>query len=283
MSDDIVIDDNDVGPEIVDEPTEQTVEANQEEQTTEQDIQESTDENQGDDGYQMIDKEEYGKKVQKRIDKEVRKRKVIENKLNEMRERLSKYEQHMVERETSAKTSALNDRLRELEAKRREMIEVGEFDQSVEDEWIDLKLQQREMKRDEPKPAQQNYAQEAPQIPQAQQDWLSANDWYAKGGTRARFANSEYLAMVQEEGFEPDDPDTYAELDKRLSSVAPINATEPRQQPAPPPAQPNRGQATRGKSPTFTKADAAKMRGYNLNPDNPEHRKAWLENKRGAA
>ena len=129
-------------------------------------------------------------------------------------------------------------------------------------------------------PAQQEPAQAA--IPQAQQTWLEQNDWFynpAKAAQKQK-ANEAYLKLL-DEGFDPEDSDTYQELNQR------IGMTEKPKPPAVRPPSgvgPDRGSAVGERNGVkFSDIDAAKMRRWGLDPNDASQRAEYLKNKGSVA
>lgn len=252
---------------------------------------------------EVDDDAEYGKKVQRRISKEVQKRKILEDRLAfqeiEHERRMSEFEERFNAREQQEEDSSLSEQLKDIEAKRRENHEVGDYDQELENEWFDIKSKQRETKKvvKNRKPAKKQSAPESEDagtgaerapIPAEQKKWLDSNKWYGKNKVRSDYANNEYLNLVSE-GYDPEDSDIYAELDSRMSGDpqsqdgGDTDGSDRDERP-PPPAKPNRGNNSNSqrKSNTFTNDDKARMREWNLDPNDANERKAWLAQKRRA-
>lgn len=249
--------------------------------------------------------EEYGKKVQRRINKEVQKRKVLEDRLAnqeaDYERRMSEFEERFNAQDQENETASISDKLEDVESRRKEDREVGDYDQELEDEWFELKSKQRESKKKQnrkpekkgdPDDANNNAdagRAENPPLPEEQKKWLDSNKWYGQNKSRSDYANREYQLLVSE-GYDPDDPDIYEELDMRMSGKAPANTddnvdtgNDERDERPPPPARPNRGDGNRNrKKAVFTNADKAKMQEWNLDPSDPVARKAWLAEKRSA-
>jgi len=216
--------------------------------------------------------EEFGKKVQKRIDKLVYERNVEREQRLELERRLSQIEGRFKEEEQAKQASSQESKLAELKAKKAEYFDIGDHEAAanIDEELLELKLQQRESQRQAPTPQAQP---EQAEIPEAQIAWLEQNDWYhnPRKAQQAQKANETYLALVSE-GYDPDDEDTYRELDKRIHAV---------RQAAPPPAAPDRGGITgNSRQVKFTQEDAATMRNWGLDPNDMKARKVWIANKR---
>jgi len=218
--------------------------------------------------------EDYSRKVQKRIDKLVAERNIERQRAQELQDRLERIEHRFAESDAYYERANQEDKVKQLRKAKIEAMEMGEFDRvaDIDDEIMEL--------RTKPKPVQQRQQtvpqQQAPELPEAQQAWLAENDWFYNPHKAAlkEKANQTYLKLV-EEGFDPEDSETYAELDKRLNVK--------RTQAAPPPAGVNRGSATTssGNAGKFTADDARFMRDWGLDPNDPQARAEFLKQKRG--
>lgn len=238
------------------------------------------------------EQEEFSKRVQKRIDKlvyernierEERERERQEN--DKLRERLEQLETRYHEDNTKQQNDEINSRLSQLKARKAELYDEGDYNAAadIDDEIIELRLKQREagqqaQRRETGQPAQPQARPEPaqPNIPEAQVKWLEQNDWYFNPvkAQQAQVANQAYLSLV-DEGYDPNDPSTYKELDKRLN---------PKRETPPPTNGVDRGNATgSGKQVRFTQADVNKLREWGLDPNDVNVRKEYLRNKRAEA
>lgn len=220
--------------------------------------------------------DDYSRKVQKRIDKLVAERNIERQRAQELQDRLERIEHRFAEADDAYEQRTVTDKIAELRRRKIEAMEVGEFDRvaDIDDEIMELRTKPRPAQQQRQQPVQQ---QQAPELPEAQQAWLAENDWFYNPHKAAlkEKANQTYLKLVQEEGFDPDEPDTYTELDKRLNVK--------RTQAAPPPAGVNRGGATNSSSAgsKFTAEDARFMRDWGLDPNDATARAEFLKQKRG--
>lgn len=234
----------------------------------------------------------YSKAVGKRIDKEVSKRKALQDQLEEReteaerlrrelmesRERLNKYEAKADE--------DLDQRAKDLKARRDKALDDGELNvyNDLNDELMEVKIELRDRTRQpkaEPKPETPKQSQTA----RAAEKWLERNsDWVTTDKERADRA-----ALIEQqlfrEGYTASDSATYEELDRRLSKRdAADEVVDDDDEPAPPP----RGSATTGvprdtaprtprNAKVITRGDLQKMATFGLDPNDPAHRKAWLD------
>lgn len=234
----------------------------------------------------------YSKAVGKRIDKEVSKRKALQDQLlereteaerlrrelMESRERLNKYEAKADE--------DLDARAKDLKARRDKALDDGELNvyNDLNDELMEVKIELRDRTRRtkaEPKPETPRQSQTA----KAAEEWLKRNsDWVTTDKERADRA-----ALIEQqlfrEGYTANDSSTYEELDRRLNKrEAADEVVDDDDEPAPPP----RGSATTGvprdtaprtprNAKVLTRGDLQKMATFGLDPNDPAHRKAWLD------
>lgn len=214
------------------------------------------------------EEDDYSRRVTKRINKLVAERNREREQNEELRTKLREIEEanQKVERESEA------SKIEVLRKEKITLLEEGEYEEAakIDEQLIDLKLQGSKT----PVPVKEESSQV--EIPRSQLDWLNQNKWFEQdvNSDRSTHANKVYLDMVNIEGYDPDDSDTYAELDKRLMPK------QERKPPPPPTAQPDRGSSSGEAEGTgLTDGDRRRMREYGLNPNDARHRKAWLENK----
>lgn len=221
------------------------------------------------------DSEEYSKKVQKRINKLVAERNAERDARIYLEQQAARYQEALV----SSYDDDIDTRIGAIKKQRIALLADGEIEEAenLNDQLIDLKIRKDEIIR------QKRVAQEAVQrqqqppsnaLPEPQVDWLTRNSWYYDNSKadKAKAANDVYLSLVNDEGYDPHDPDLYAELDRRIKPTA-------RQQ-APTGLTPNRGSYSEAKnSSQFSQRDQKLMREFGLNPNDPEQRKEWIRNK----
>lgn len=240
---------------------------------------------------------EYGRKVKKRIAKEVSKRKRIETEFAAQRsqyeqyianlhQRLESVEQRFSEADARQSTAELDARLADIKARRKTAWDDGDIDtyHALEDEYLDARMavQQRAKPpadaHSSPPQVQQPVAQPAQaQLPAPMRDWMETNQkWFnGEAANRSRVSVADSLFNVlKAEGYDEDDPELYAELDKRLVAAG----IKPARKPAATTVAPNRYAGANESSPRkgFTQADMATMRKYGMDPNNPAHRAAYL-------
>jgi len=228
------------------------------------------------------DFDDYGKKVQKRIGQEISKRKVLEDENRSLNERLSNLETtvHVNTQETN--DADLKQRMQSVQAKRKEMYDVGDIDPQVEDEWQDLRYEQKQANERKQAPKQEA-APQRPSMSEAQQDWMTANsDWYGVDEERTAKANDAFQSVL-DDGFNENHPGAYKEFDKRLQVAPPEPEPEPPATPrekAPPPASPSGNNSVPKSKAKLSQADFVMMQEMGMDPRNPEDRKALLAQRR---
>jgi hypothetical protein len=241
------------------------------------------------------DLETYGKRVQKRIGKEVSKRKVVETErdqfkseaqryreeLERARKRLSEYEEQ--------DDKNLEDREKDLIARRAKALDEGEMKEynELNDELMDLKVERRTRKvikpEPEPVPAKEDTTS---RVSEATRKWVDQNsDWLNSDKAKAAEAVKIERQLIKE-GYSTSDPDLYQELDKRLNGGTDDDESiedlleedeRPQQRGATTGVPRDRGTRQAGKRGRLTRDDLVRMKRANLDPNNPEHRKAWIK------
>lgn len=231
---------------------------------------------------QEDEKESYSKRVQKRIDKLAYERNVERDKREQLERKIAAQEAEIeaIKQAQSAlhaerQTKQVDQQKQELLNQRKEYLEIGDYDEinRIDEELIDIKLksrptpEQKEVKREpEPEPQQpQTY------IPDAMKAWYQSNQWVYDPNQKSRLDKADAIYnKVIAEGYDPEDPDTYQEIDKRLKRVVP-----------PPGTGPDRGQITGDDKTAFTAQDKRDMENWGLDPANAQHRKEWIKQKGG--
>jgi hypothetical protein len=247
--------------------------------------------------------EPYSKRVQKRISKLTGKMRELERETSYWKEKVQ-----ALENKTNAKefaefqsqvewtTNELSKQIEQTRVAKKAAIEEGDVDKQIklDEQMLDLREQLAEKKRIATAAKEQaTQFQEAPKpppatapipdhLPTGTKQWLRANPWFTKGDDpkAAEFARM-LDATLQEEGFTPNDPAMYVELDKRLHTIVPRLAKQAK---APPKARVAGSSADgqRADSPAtkpqrkLTSDDLAKMKRFGFDPTKPEHRKNWL-------
>lgn len=256
--------------------------------------------------------ESYSKRVQKRINKLTHKVRQFEQETNYWKEKVE-----ALEKKTSAKEFAdfqsqvelsshqIQSQIDAARAAKKAAIEEGDIDAQIkaDEQMLELREQLAEKKRlaisaKEQATKFQETAQQPPQrpsenptipdhLPDGTKQWLKSNAWFLKGSDQkaAEFARA-LDATLQEEGFSPEDPAMYAELDKRLRVLVPRLAKAGASPPIKtPPRSRVAGSSTDGQRPEGTSSKPTRkltaeslvsMRRFGMDPNKPEHRKAWL-------
>lgn len=192
-----------------------------------------------------------------------------------LQERLARVEQNhaqtQAEREAAERETRMAVYSTELEAAYAEgdMQAVVRISRQLADDVAEQKIHEHHAKT-QTAPARPSTTST---VPTAQQQWIDNTDWFHNPAkTRQKDeANLRFNELIAE-GFNINDPATYQELDKRLT-------TPTRRQP-PPTHAPDRGGAHNASGGTrFTPTDADKMRGWGLDPNNPQARQVYLNEK----
>jgi hypothetical protein len=231
--------------------------------------------------------ESYGKRVNKRINKLVYERNLereererIANELAETRAQVEELRKRHEEDTSRKSEQEYTNKRAELLARKREALDMGNSDEviRIDEELFDMVASARGKpdNKSEPKPEPRQQQQPQPSVPQAGADWAERNAWINDPAQKARYANANaiYLDLINNQGYDPEDQETYEVLDRKL-----------KRQPQP---QPSGGGLDRGNlsgkssNLTITAQDKEKMRGWGLDPDDPATRKEWLDNKRKA-
>jgi hypothetical protein len=264
------------------------------------------------------DKESYGRKVQKRIDKLTREKRELEMRVQQMQAKVETIEAKHTAREYSEfqqqvaySEHQVKSQLDAARAEYRKAVEEGDIDAQLaaQDKMFELREQWAEKRRMtelakeqvqklQQQPAPEQQPADAPTIPEnfpeGTRAWLKRNRWYADGSDPKAAAYARQLdADLQEEGFSPDDPEMYQELDRRLHAVVPRLAKKSALAEKVADASPARpapkarvagssadGQSTaesRTPARRLTQGDLETMRKYGFDPNKPDHRKAWIK------
>jgi hypothetical protein len=250
------------------------------------------------------DDEPYGKRVKRRIDKLTAKMRQYEQETNHWKERVAELEsktkaKEMAEFQYQAEWSAseLTKQIDQARAAKKAAIEEGDVDKQIksDEQILELREQLAEKRRlataAKEQATQFKETQEAApktpdttipeDLPSGTKQWLRANPWFLKNSDPRAVEFARTLdAALQEEGYSPEEPGMYAELDKRLQVLVPRLAKAVKSPPKPRVA----GSSTDGQradssskpSRKLTAEDLGKMRRYGMDPNKPEHRKAWL-------
>lgn len=183
--------------------------------------------------------------------------------------------------ERSVKESAqgANAKRSELLAQKKEALESGDYDLVIDldEQLLDLRGSNDSARPSQNITPQQQPTQQPTQQPrysQAELDWAAKNTWIndPKQATRYQQANSIYLDMIQNQGYDPDDQETYDVLDKRIRRNAPPPSTG---------GGVDRGNLTADErsSVRITPEDKARMEAFGMDPNDPKARTFWLDSK----
>jgi len=243
------------------------------------------------------DKESYSRRVQKRLDKLVYERNVerearakdaeklaaLNAEQEELKAQIEELRQHRKKEIEDQSTQELESKRKALLQRKKEALEIGEYDEIVEidDELMELKIQSRQPKsvpvvqKQTPQPATPEPTQPEPapvaNTPQAQQNWETNNAWIFDVNQKSRLekANKIFRELL-DDGYDLDDPDTYVQLDRKLKRETP-----------PPAGAPDRGQVVGSNSKTaFTAEDKKRMAAWGLDPNDPRQRQEWIKNRK---
>lgn len=215
------------------------------------------------------------------LEEERRAREDERRRREELEARLAKME----ERESSS----LEARLADLEARRKAALDDGELEEAItiSDELADLRweLRQRpkkaEKREEEPqKPVAPVGAQQrAPQVPPATARWIERNsEWIHAQPAKLQLAARLESELIASGEYEKNSDDLYDALDELLEERMAAER-KPRTQSFASPGVPNEPGNARpqGRQNRLTRDDISRMRMFNMDPDNPAHRQAWLK------
>lgn len=229
------------------------------------------------------DRENYGRKVEKRINTMHAKHQIeleafnarvqtLEAELAEARKLKHQEAQKQV-------TDDLATKKQELTAQKIDALDRADHEEVVrlDEQLFELTLQARQPATQAPKQAitQQDDQRTAPVTqapvvdtrPKALLDWEAENQWvYNPKHSERKDKTNAILNALYAQGYTADDPDTWTEVDRRLTRVIP---------PTPAPVDRGtivdngQGDAGQGK---LTKVDIQTMIGLGLDPDDVNHR-----------
>jgi len=219
------------------EPVKEPEEKVQEPRTTEQEPEVKTEEKPEEKPKEEL--EQYSEGVQKRISKLTKKwreaerqkeaaidyAKGVQNEHIQLKTRISKLEPSYV----TAIESKVASGLQAAQAKLARARDAGDIATEVEAQKdiaklgveearvASLKSRQAEARANEVKTPtlDQAIAPQAPVDPKAE-DWASNNDWFGKDNAMTYTAFDLHKKLTEEEGFDPNSPEYYAEIDKRI-------------------------------------------------------------------
>ena len=255
-------------------------------------------------GHDDDDDKQYSARVQKRIGREVYRRKQAEENVGRLstaveslRAELEQIKSRNAAADAQAAEGTLQGKLHSAKQRLRQAIldQDDEVAATATEEIADARAEMREMAarqawQREQQGRQQQTDTQQPQIPETMGKWLKENSWYQSGqNPRAARLAAELFEDIRQDGFDPNDADTYTELNKRIRAAMPraaemikdIHAQSPvrRRESGPPTGISSvDGKTTAPAKRTLTNADLDAMTQYGLDRNNPEHRKAWLRN-----
>ncbi len=255
-------------------------------------------------GHDDDDDKQYSARVQKRIGREVYRRKQAEENVGRLstaveslRAELEQIKSRNAVADAQAAEGTLQGKLNSAKQRLRQAIldQDDEVAATATEEIADARAEMREMAarqawQREQQEQQGRQQQQQPHIPEAMGQWLIANEWYRSGqDQRAASIAQALFEDIRHEGHDPQDPNTYTELNKRIRAAMPRAAEMIKDIHAPPPARRREsgpptgissvdGKTTAPAKRTLTNADLDAMTQYGLDRNNPEHRKAWLRN-----
>lgn len=249
---------------------------------------------------------EYGQKVQKRIHKEISKRKTWETKYQQKETEAERYKRELKEARDklasyeTREDESLTNRTKELTERRDAALAAGELAEynKLNDELTDVKIELRDrarMRRTQQmqQPEKEDDAVQpntASNIAAPAQAWIDENtDWIGKNQKKTATA-ARLERQLFSEGYSAEDPNTYKELDRRLSALeggSTETEYEYEEEGEEGPPQQRLGATSgvprdtgirqnRNRSGKLNSDDLRAMRRSGMNPDNPEHRTAWL-------
>ena len=255
------------------------------------------------------DDEQWSARVKKRIDKEVGRRKALEERfadreralldqINTLSAEVGAIKTRNAAADAQAAEGTLQAKLHSAKQRLRQAMVDGDDEAAVTatEDIADARAEMREMesRKREHQDQRSRQAQtdnQQPQIPETMGKWLKANSWYQSGqNPRAARLAAELFEDIRQDGFDPNDAGTYAELNKRIRSAIPraadtikdIESAAPtrRREGGPPTGTSSadgRAAPVSGARRTFTDQDKARMRAFDIE-DTPENRKIWLAN-----
>lgn len=245
------------------------------------------------------DEEEYGKRVQKRIAKEVSKRKALQDQLSEAETDRQRMRRELKEAKdllagySKKEVEGLDSKAEDLKKRRDKALDDGDLAayNDLNDELTEVKIEMRERRR---APAEKPVADDtprkskAPKMSQAASDWVEKNgDWLSTDKEKTAAAAKIEQQLVKE-GYDVNDSDLYEELDRRLGSYddpEPVGDVDEVDDDDTPPARgattgvprDSSSRAPRSRPGAINKGDLQKMARAGLDPNDPGHRKAWLD------
>lgn len=231
-------------------------------------------------------------KFEKRVNKLVYERNTEREKRAELEKRLSEVEGRIKKEETDKTDSDYSAKLAELKAQYKKHLSIDDDENydvekavEINDQILELKLQEREEKSKRSKQEPEQHKDKSPLRSEALDDWQQGNGWvffHEKNKEKIEKTNAIYSKLI-EEGYDIEDSDTFAELDKRLGNENKQSDKKPDRQKQPVVSGVDRGEGSSksNENSTFTVADKEKMKSWGLNPNDSDARAEYLKNKTG--
>jgi hypothetical protein len=223
----------------------------------------------------------YSQKVQKRIKKETAKV-YAERQAREAAEAERDQLRALLGNQQAQQNLATLEAQREAKRKEWASIKDEAFDDeslaklnAVEEELSGLNMDIVNLKRGVQAPTRQPEPQ-APARPvnDPQAAWLERNQAYQTNPRYQQAVDQVFYQLRDEEGLNPEHPNFYKELDKRLQAPRHNGSAV-----SPPAREGGNGERMGG----FTAIDAENMRIINMNPNDPKDRKKYLQSQKELA
>jgi len=166
--------------------------------------------------------------------------------------------------------AALEAKESDLLKQRREALEKDDLDafDKLDSELIDIRLERRTQRQ-----ATADADPEDALAPEAKA-WIDRNPWFRSDAQRA--SKVKQIAAELEGQYDTNDPELYAEIDRRIAAEKPKPTASATRAGAVAGVNRGGGQPKKGGSEKLTRADLTKMAKYGLDPNNQDHRRGWL-------
>lgn len=220
---------------------------------------------------QKLKDEGYGAKVRKRINKEVSKNKALmsensiyRNDLDNARRELAEYKSEKLKEDKER----LNSDIESFKKQAADALEEGNTEGYVEinNKMTDAKVDLSRANAEEIVVPEKTMAPSATHWMERNKEWIDDDP--------AKFKRAQRISdkLVADEGYSVDDDSLYDEIDSRLNKKREVPPATVHVPGSKVPKKPN-------PKTTLTKEDMGLMKKFELDPNNAEHRKAWLEGK----
>lgn len=292
--------------ELDDLPSELEVEVTDDSGDEDEQPTESEDDNQqadiaaqqDEDQDQDDDTQSYSKRVRKRIERERRIAREAREEAAQLRQTLENERAERVKAMQAVSNQEAENLDRLIAEKTNHLKEIREemdpekFDEEMGlmDELMDLKLRKRQMASERPSgqreqpSGESDHTSEQPTTEQQHQPnplavaWAERNDWFGKPAFRTQTVAAQDIDMeLAQEGYNPGDPEYFAELDRRLSNrvKVPRKSANSRS-----PVSGVSARTPRSKNiVTLDESDKAMMRKVGLDPKNKGHCNAFAQER----